>query len=55
MLDFNFFKKKDDTEGKLFEEESFDIKDIIAPPYIGITQDYIKIGDKIAKTFFIFS
>ncbi len=54
---FNFFKKKDPLlqEGNTFQEETLDIKDIIAPPYIGITQDNIKLGDKIAKSFFIFS
>jgi len=36
-------------------QQTIDIKDIIAPPYIGITQDYIKLGSKIAKSFFIFS
>src|SRR5438477_7888542 len=48
-------KKKDQAEEKIFEEEKIDIKDIIAPPYIGITQDKIKLGEKIAKSFFIFS
>ena len=51
-----FFNKKDDEiEDKMFVEQNIDVKDIIAPPYIGITQDYIKLGDKIAKSFFIFS
>ncbi len=56
-MDFSFFKKKkeEEIEDKIFEEENIDIKDIIAPPYIGITQDYIKLGEKIAKSFFIFS
>ncbi len=56
-MKFNFFKKRDeiDMEGKIFEEENVNIKDIIAPPYIGITQDYIKLGEKIAKSYFIFN
>ena len=42
-------------EDKIFEEETFDVRDIIAPPYIGITQDHIKLGERFAKSFFVFS
>jgi conjugal transfer ATP-binding protein TraC len=49
-------KKKDDViEEKIFQEEDINIKDIIAPSYIGINQDNISLGEKIAKSFFIFS
>ncbi len=49
-------KKKDDVlEEKIFEEEAFDVRDIIAPPYIGIAQDHIKLGERFTKSFFIFS
>src|SRR3989344_5923830 len=56
-MNFNFYnkKKKIDVDEKIFQEEDISIKDIIAPPYIGITQDYIKLGEKIAKSFFIFA
>ncbi len=55
-MDFNFFKKKNnDVDDKIFQEETINIRDIIAPPYVGITQDYIKIGEKFSKSFFIFS
>ncbi|MEK7080474.1 MAG: conjugal transfer protein TraC, partial [Patescibacteria group bacterium] len=60
-MDFPFLdnllgKKKDDPlEDKIFEEERFDVRDIIAPPYIGITQDHIKLGERFAKSFFVFS
>ena len=58
-LDFlnNFLgkKKNDPLEDKIFEEERFDVRDIIAPPYIGITQDHIKLGERFAKSFFVFS
>ncbi len=50
-----FFKKQEDLPEKLFEEEMINVRDIIAPPYIGITQDHIKLGEKLAKSFFIFS
>ena len=50
-------KKKEDellTE-KIFQEEAFDVRDIIAPPFIGVLQDHIKLGERFAKSFFIFS
>ncbi len=58
VFDFNLFsnkKKVEDVDEKIFASDDINIKDIIAPPYIGITQDYIKLGEKIAKSFFIFS
>lgn len=57
-MDFSFFGKKKEEgiiEDQLFNEETINVKDIIAPPYIGITQDYVKIGEKFSKSFFIFS
>src|SRR3989344_6110151 len=48
-------KQKGETEERFFEEETLNIKDIIAPPYIGITQDHINLGEKFTKSFFIFS
>ena len=56
FLDNLFTKKEDDllTE-KIFQEEAFDVKDIIAPPYIGIMQDHLKLGERVAKSFFVFS
>jgi len=54
---FNLFgtKKDPEIEAESFEGEAINIKDIIAPSYIGIGQDYIKLGEKITKSFFIFS
>ncbi|MBU3895770.1 ATP-binding protein, partial [Patescibacteria group bacterium] len=54
LLD-KFFKKPEAVEEKIFEEEVFDIKDIIAPPYIGTEQDHLKIGERMSRSFFIFS
>ena len=48
-------KKEDVLEDKIFEEEAFDVRDIIAPPYIGVMQDHIKLGERFAKSFFVFS
>src|SRR6267142_2669540 len=55
-MKFPFSKnKKEEPQDETFQEETINVKDIIAPPYIGITQDYIKLGEKITKSFFIFS
>ena len=50
-----FGKKEENLTEKIFQEEAFDVRDIIAPPYIGVLQDHIKLGERFAKSFFIFS
>lgn len=56
FIDNLFGKKQDDlSTEKIFQEESFDVRDIIAPPYIGVMQDHIKLGERFAKSFFVFS
>ncbi|MBU2539718.1 ATP-binding protein [Patescibacteria group bacterium] len=50
-----FKKQKDETEEKIFQEEAFDVRDIIAPPYIGVEQDHLKLGERLSRSFFIFS
>ena len=55
LLDNILGKKKEDLTDKIFQEETFDVKDIIAPPYIGVLQDHIKLGERLAKSFFVFS
>src|SRR3990167_1334699 len=56
FLDNLFGKKKENLlEDKIFEEEAFDVRDIIAPPYIGNNQDHIKLGERFDKSFFVFS
>jgi len=53
---FNPFKKDtDEMNDQPAEQEEITIQDIIAPSYIGVNQDNIKLGDKISKSFFIFS
>jgi type IV secretory pathway VirB4 component len=58
-LDFlnNLLGKNKENLGdeKLFQEEHFDVRDIIAPPYIGVMQDHIKLGERFVKSFFVFS
>jgi len=54
----NLLGKKNDSslEGEqIFQEEAFDVRDIIAPPYIGIMQDHLKLGERFSKSFFVFS
>ncbi|MCK4781859.1 ATP-binding protein [Candidatus Parcubacteria bacterium] len=40
---------------KLFEKETIKIEDIISPSSVELTSDHIKLGNKLVKTFFIFS
>jgi type IV secretory pathway VirB4 component len=54
----NLLGKKNDSSldgEKIFQEEAFDVRDIIAPPYIGIMQDRLKLGERFSKSFFVFS
>jgi len=48
-------KKKTKIDKDLIPTESFSLNDIIAPSFIGIKQNYIKVGERLAKTYFIFS
>lgn len=54
-LEIPFLKKKKETLEGIAEIEPLKITDIIAPPSIEVTQNYLKIGEKLAKSFFIFS
>lgn len=53
---FPFFKKKKDIieELKVEQEELF-AQDLIAPPSIEITSGRLKLGERLSKTFFVFS
>ena len=48
-------KKKDKLPAQIFESPAMNINDIIAPSSLATTSDYIKLGGKLAKSFFIFS
>ncbi|MEA3295698.1 MAG: ATP-binding protein [Patescibacteria group bacterium] len=50
-----FFKKQQKIPEKLFKKENLDIKDIIAPSFIEVKQNHIKMGERLSKSFFIFS
>ncbi|MDP2864567.1 MAG: ATP-binding protein [bacterium] len=57
MVNFfkKFLRKEPETQEAIFEAESIGIKDIIAPSSIEVTQNYLKLGEKMVKSFFIFS
>ena len=50
-----FLKKKEETPEKIFETGAVEARDIIAPSSIVLSSDYLKLGKKFVKSFFIFS
>lgn len=52
-----FFKKRSAIESstEIIQPDALSVIDIIAPSSIEITQNHLKIGERLAKTFFIFS
>jgi len=50
-----FFKKEKTTEQVEVEFGSIKVEDIIAPSLIEIKQNYIRLGERMAKSFFVFS
>jgi len=56
-MPFSFFKKKGEgsLSEKIFETPVVEAKDIIAPASIAVSPDYLRLGKKFTKSFFIFS
>ena len=55
-MKFPFSKKKEiEIPEKIFESELIKITDIIAPPSIEIGSKHLKLGERLAKSYFIFS
>lgn len=56
-MKFSLFKKKNLKERaeKLFEETVITSKDIVAPPSIELKPNHLKVGERMAKSFFVFS
>jgi type IV secretory pathway VirB4 component len=52
-----FFSKQKETilPESIYGAQPIGIKDIVAPAAIEITSGYLKLGDKLAKSFFVFS
>jgi len=49
------FKKKKKVPEKIFETQAIGVKDIISPSSIALSPDHLKLGKRLAKSFFIFS
>jgi len=49
------FKKKRKIPEKIFEKDIIKVSDVIAPPSIEINQAYLKLGERLAKSYFVFS
>ena len=55
-MKFPFFKKKKtEVPEKFFEAPAIGAKDIVAPSSVLVASDHLKLGNKFAKSFFIFS
>jgi type IV secretory pathway VirB4 component len=52
---FSKNKKSEEEQEGMFASPSVEAKDIIAPSSIEVKPDYIKLGERFAKSFFIFS
>src|SRR3989344_5123654 len=56
MIKIPFLKRqRPDIPEKIFEENVIKATDIIAPSSIAISPGYLKLGEKFAKSFFVFS
>jgi len=55
MIKLPFLKKKEEIPEKIFEAPVIGVKDIIAPSSIQVSPDYLRLGKRFAKSFFIFS
>ena len=49
------FKKKSNVPEELFAKEPLRITDIIAPSSLEVKQNYLKVGERFVKSYFIFS
>jgi len=56
MVNIPFIKKKEKIdEDSIFETKPINAKDIVAPSSIKVSQENIKLGNRLVKSFFIFS
>lgn len=54
-MPWNFFPKKSTEEQLSIDPQEIEIADIIAPSLIEIKQNYLKLGERFCKSFFVFS
>lgn len=50
-----FFKKEETVTGLEIKPEEIQLGDIIAPSSVEIKQNYLRLGERLCKTFFVFS
>lgn len=54
-MKFSLPKFKKEEEEKIFEVEAVSAVDIVAPSSIEVSQNYLRMGEKLVKSYFIFS
>jgi len=54
-IPFSKSKKEQEIPEKIFETQAIGVRDIISPSSITLSSNYLKLGKKFAKPFFIFS
>lgn len=52
---FNFLKKKESTQAEQPAALDITLQDVVAPSFISINQNEVKLGEKVARSFFIFA
>ena len=55
MFKIPFLQKNKEIPEKIFAAPAVDVKDLIAPSSIILAPDHIKLGERLVKSFFIFS
>ncbi len=50
-----FLQKKKDISRELLKEDVITLGDIIAPPSVEVGQNFLKLGEKLTKSYFVFS
>lgn len=54
-MELPFLKKKTKIPEEIISAEPPRITDLVAPPFVEVKQNYLKLGERLAKTYFIFS
>lgn len=54
-MDLPFFKRARELPEKIFEAETLNVRDFVAPSSIEIQQSFFKLGERLGKSFFVFS
>jgi len=47
--------KKEEKIPEIVQEEQFQVLDLISPSFIEVKQNYVKLGERLARTYFVFS